>query len=100
MIIDAEEKDSETCVEFSEEIPSEMEYLWHELSPLENTLVNQRMGIQTIQLNLSGDEEVVINDRYEEEVVEKLEILRKHSEEFVVEALYNFDINLYVNTRK
>jgi len=72
LIIDAEEKDKETCAEFLEEIPSEMEDLWHELSLLENRLENQRMSIQTIQLELSGDEEVVINDKSEEEAVKKL----------------------------
>ena len=35
------EGDSEDCIEFLEEVPSEMTYLWHELSLLENILVRK-----------------------------------------------------------
>ena len=36
-----EEGDSEDCIEFLEEVPSEMTYMWHERSLLERILVRK-----------------------------------------------------------
>ena len=46
LMVVAESEDSEDCVEFVEEIPSEMLKLYHELSILEERLDNQRIHIQ------------------------------------------------------
>lgn len=50
------EEDSEGCIEFLGEIPSQMEDLWHKLSILEKRIENQRIGIQTIQLELNKNQ--------------------------------------------
>ena len=50
------EGDSEDCIEFLEEIPSEMQDLWHELSLSENRLASQRMTTLNVQLKLSKGE--------------------------------------------
>ena len=72
-IIDAEEKDSETCAEFLEEILSEMEDLCHELSLLENRLANQRMKILIVQLKLDKGE-INVSQAEEQSLLELKEV--------------------------
>jgi len=63
------EEDSEDCIEFLEEISSEMADFWHELSLLENRLANQRMKILIVQLKLDEGEADVSHAK-EESVLE------------------------------
>ena len=58
------------------------------------------MIIQTIQLELSGDEEVVINDKYGKEAVKKYEFLRKYNEELVSKDWCNCDTNQCIDIGK
>jgi len=41
--------------ELLEGSPNELENLWHELILLENRIVKQKMNIQVVKLELSGD---------------------------------------------
>ena len=50
------EGDSDNCVEFLEEVPSEMTNFWHELSLLEKILASQWMNILDVQLKFSKGE--------------------------------------------
>ena len=61
----AKSEDSEDCVEFLEEIPSEMVSLYDELSLLEERLENQRIQIQVAKTELNENEEVVMNGKHE-----------------------------------
>jgi hypothetical protein len=63
------EEDSEDCTEFLEEITSDMEDLWHELSLLESKLVSQRMNILNVQLKLDEGEANVSHAK-EESILE------------------------------
>lgn len=52
------EEDSEDCTELLEEIPSEMENLWYELSLLEKRLENQKVSVRVVKSELNENEEV------------------------------------------
>ena len=87
MTINAEEENDEESVELLEDVLNEMIDLWHELILLENRLAKQKMNIQIVKLELSGDEEIVINDKSGKEVVKKYEFLSKYSGDFVSKDL-------------
>jgi hypothetical protein len=59
----------EESVELLEEIPNELANLWYELSLLEDRLAKQKLNIQIVKLELSKDEEIVINDKSGKEAV-------------------------------
>ena len=71
LTINAKEENDEESVELLEEVPNEMTNLWHQLILLENRLAKQKMNIHIVKLELSGDEEIVINDKSGKEAVKK-----------------------------
>jgi hypothetical protein len=90
----------EESVELLEEIPNELADLWYELSLLEDRLAKQKLNIQIVKLELSKDEEIVINDKSGKEAVKKSKFLSKHSEGFVSQDLCNCDTNQCVDSWK
>jgi len=86
--------DNEDCVELLGETPNEMENWWHELKRQEN----QGISDQTVQIELNEDK-VVMNDKYEKEVVRSVGIMRKQGKVSVSIELINFEEDLYAEKR-
>jgi len=78
-------EDSEDCTKLLEEIPSEMENLWHELSLLEKRLENQNVSIQVIKSELNENEEVHYSGQGQEDIIEIDGV-----EEILADSLVNF----------
>lgn len=54
---------------------------------MENRLENQRVSIHTVQLELSGNEEAVIDDKSKKKAVKNIKFPRKRSRVVVLETL-------------
>lgn len=87
LIFNAEKENDEDCAGLMGEVPREIEDLWYELSLLENRLENQRVSIHTVQLELSGNEEAVIDDKSKKKAVKNIKFPRKRSRVVVLETL-------------
>lgn len=91
--------DIEDFAALLEEIPNELAYLWQKSSLLKRRQGNQGISDQIVQTKLN-ERKVVMNEKYGEEFVRSVGIIRKQGKAFVFIELINSDEDLYAGRRK